>query len=189
MRCPYCSSGDSRVVDSRIAPDGAEVRRRRECGECGGRFTSYERVAESLPRVVKRSGDRVPFDENRLRRGMQRACEKREVPSPVIEAAVGRIRQRLSDGGSRDVPSGRIGELVMAELQGLDWVAYLQFALVHRRFGNVAGFLAEVEALASRPQPGEPGDQLPLLPQDEAEDPDGGAGRNGNGAEDRDGGG
>lgn len=149
------------------------MRRRRRCSECGGRFTTYESLAESLPRVVKRSGDRVPFDENRLRRGMQKACEKREVSAPAIEAAVGRVRQRLSDGGSRDVPSERIGEWVMAELQGLDWVAYLQFALVHRRFRNVAEFLTEVEALASRPQPGEPGDQLPLLPRDGTGEPDG----------------
>lgn len=173
MRCPYCSSGDSKVGETRTVSSGAR-RRRRKCLGCGLSFTTYERVAESLPRVVKRSGDRVPFDENRLRRGMQRACEKREVPAPAIEAAVGRIRQRLSDGGSRDVPSDRIGELVMAELQGLDWAAYLQFALVHRRFRNVAGFLTEVEALAGQPQPGEPDDQLPLLPRDEAEDRGGG---------------
>ena len=166
MRCPFCAEKDTRVVDSRLAGEGDEVRRRRECSACRERFTTYEKVELALPRVVKRDGSRVPFDEARLRAGMLRALEKRPVDSEHIEEAIGRIKRTLMAGGEREVASRVIGEHVMAALGELDQVAYVRFASVYRRFQDVAAFREEAERLENEPSPEAKRDQIPLLPNE-----------------------
>jgi transcriptional repressor NrdR len=166
MRCPFCAEKDTRVVDSRLAGEGDEVRRRRECSACRERFTTYEKVELTLPRVVKRDGSRVPFDEARLRAGMLRALEKRPVDSERIEQAIGRIKRALTAGGEREVQSRVIGERVMAALGELDEVAYVRFASVYRSFQDVAAFREEAERLENEPSPEAKRNQIPLLPNE-----------------------
>ena len=165
MRCPFCGIGDTRVVDSRLVGDGDQVRRRRECIGCQERFTTYETAELSLPRVVKRDGSRVPFDEDKLRGGMARALERRPVASEKIEAALGRIKRQLVAGGEREVGSRSIGESVMRELRDLDQVAYVRFASVYRSFQDVNAFREEIERLESEPSAESRRQQLPLLPK------------------------
>ena len=166
MRCPFCADKDTRVVDSRLSGEGDEVRRRRECSACRERFTTYEKVELNLPRVVKRDGSRVPFDEQRLRAGMLRALEKRPVDSERVEQAIGRIKRSLMAGGEREVHTRAIGEHVMAALGDLDQVAYVRFASVYRSFQDVAAFREEVERLESEPSPEAKRNQIPLLPNE-----------------------
>jgi transcriptional repressor NrdR len=139
------------------------VRRRRECGECKERFTTYEVVELSLPRVVKSNGNREPFREDKLRAGMSRALEKRPVGSDRIEEAVDRIKKRLMSKGEREVPSRLIGENVMQELSGLDHVAYVRFASVYRSFQDVNAFREVIEDLERRPGNGQAGAQTDLF--------------------------
>jgi transcriptional repressor NrdR len=134
MRCPFCHTQDTRVIDSRLATDGDQVRRRRECVGCAERFTTYESAELVMPRVVKRDGTRVLFDESRLRSGMMRALEKRPVATEDVEAALKRIRQRIQALGEGEVVASRIGDWVMEELRDLDQVAYVRFASVYRSF-------------------------------------------------------
>ena len=164
MRCPFCADKDTRVVDSRLSGEGDEVRRRRQCSACNERFTTYEKVELALPRVVKRDGTRVPFDEERMRAGMLRALEKRPVDSELVEQAIGRIKRALMARGEREVHTGDIGEQVMAALGELDQVAYVRFASVYRSFQDVAAFREEVERLESEPTPEAKRNQIPLLP-------------------------
>lgn len=166
MHCPFCAENDTRVVDSRLVSEGDQVRRRRECIACRERFTTYEKAELSLPRVVKRDGSRVPFDEDRLRAGMLRALEKRPVESERVEQAVGRIKRGLMAGGEREIPSRLIGEHVMAALGELDQVAYVRFASVYRSFQDVSAFREEVERLEKEPSPEAKRDQIPLLPNE-----------------------
>jgi len=166
MHCPFCAENDTRVVDSRLVSEGDQVRRRRECIACRERFTTYEKAELSLPRVVKRDGSRVPFDEDRLRAGMLRALEKRPVESERVEQAVGRIKRGLMAGGEREIPSRLIGEHVMAALGELDQVAYVRFASVYRSFEDVSAFREEVERLEKEPSPEAKRDQIPLLPNE-----------------------
>ncbi|MCB1876665.1 MAG: transcriptional repressor NrdR [Chromatiales bacterium] len=166
MRCPFCGAQDTKVVDSRLANEGDQVRRRRRCTECGERFTTFEAAELSLPRVIKSDGTRVPFDETKLRGGMSRALEKRKVTAGAIEAAVNRIRRSLVAKGQREVRSREIGELVMDELRRLDQVAYVRFASVYRSFQDVAQFREEIDRLEREPTPEEQRRQLPLLPED-----------------------
>lgn len=140
MRCPFCAAQDTRVVDSRLANEGDQVRRRRECNVCKERFTTYEVAELSLPRIVKRDGTREPFDEAKLRAGMLRALEKRPVSSDAIEAAISRIKKQLVDKGEREIPAQELGEKVMKELSGLDHVAFVRFASVYRSFQDVSEF-------------------------------------------------
>ena len=163
MRCPYCNALDTKVIDSRAAADGDQVRRRRECIECQERFTTYERVEMNLPRVVKSDGARVVFDERKLRMGMLRALEKRPVSSAQLEAAISRITRKLMAPGEAEVSSRRIGELVMEELKALDQVAYVRFASVYRQFEDVQAFREEIEKLESQPDPEALQRQLDLL--------------------------
>src|SRR5688500_15748017 len=128
MHCPYCGAPDTRVIDSRLASEGAQVRRRRECTRCEERFTSYESPELALPRVIKRDGRRQPFVEGKLRTGMQHALEKRPVRTEDVEAAIGRIKRKLLATGERELEARQIGEWVMTELQALDQVAYVRFA-------------------------------------------------------------
>jgi len=151
MRCPFCTTQDTKVIDSRLAADGDQVRRRRECVRCHERFTTFEGAELNLPRVVKRDGSRVPFDEGKLRSGIMRALEKRQVPTERIEAAIGRIHRALITGSEREAPSQRIGELVMDELRNLDPVAYVRFASVYRKFEDVRAFQEEIERLERSP--------------------------------------
>lgn len=166
MQCPFCAEKDTRVVDSRLVGEGDQVRRRRECSACRERFTTYEKAELSLPRVVKRDGTRVPFDEERLRGGMLRALEKRPVESERVEQAIGRIKRHLMATGEREVPSRLIGEQVMAALGDLDQVAYVRFASVYRSFQDVSAFREEVERLEREPTPEAKRNQIPLLPNE-----------------------
>jgi len=167
MHCPFCGAEDTKVVDSRLAGGGAQVRRRRECVKCGERFTTFEEAVLVMPRVVKRDGSREPFDEEKMRAGMLRALEKRPVSTEEVEAAIERIRRRLLAGGEREVGSKAIGELIMDELRRLDQVAYVRFASVYRSFQDVNAFREEIERLEQEPTPEERRSQIPLIPEDE----------------------
>ena len=166
MLCPFCDEYGTRVVDSRLVDDGAQVRRRRECVACKERFTTYETAEISMSRIVKNDGTRVPFDERKLRAGILRAIEKRPVASDAVEAAIGRIKRRLIRAGEREVPSRVIGEAVMTTLRGLDPVAYVRFASVYRKFEDVSEFRDEIDRLEHEPSPETRRSQLPLIPDD-----------------------
>lgn len=152
MHCPFCEAHDTKVIDSRLVADGDQVRRRRECTVCGERFTTFETAELVMPRLIKQDGSRQPFDEDKLRAGMQRALLKRPVSIERIDAAIGRIKHRLRATGEREVKSLEVGELVMAELQKLDEVAYVRFASVYRRFQDLNEFREEIERLSREPQ-------------------------------------
>ena len=166
MHCPFCQAKETRVVDSRLVGEGSQVRRRRECGECGERVTTYEKVELNLPRIVKRDGTRAPFDEGKLRAGMLRALEKRSVPSDALEAVLSRLKRTLGTRGEREVSSRDIGEHVMAALRELDQVAFVRFASVYRSFQDVDAFREEIERLQAEPTPEARRSQLPLLPDE-----------------------
>lgn len=166
MRCPSCGSEDTRVIDSRLANEGYQVRRRRECTACSERFTTYESAELVLPRVVKREGSREAFTEDKLRSGILRALEKRPVDTERIEAAINHIKQKLRATGEREVVSQQIGEWVMDELRDLDQVAYVRFASVYRSFQDVNAFREEIERLERELPPELRRNQLPLLPGD-----------------------
>ena len=147
MKCPYCGSLDSKVVDSRHSEDGLSIRRRRECLNCQKRFTTYENV-ESLPIiVVKKDNRRQSFDRNKILNGMVRACEKRPVPLADLEAAAAEIEQILQNSLEREVSTERIGELVMERLKPLDEVAYVRFASVYRQFKDINSFMRELNKI------------------------------------------
>lgn len=162
MRCPFCGAPDTKVIDSRLANEGDQVRRRRECLTCAERFTTYESAQMVMPRIIKRDDSRVAFDEERLRSGMLRALQKRPVPIERVEAAINRIKNRLRASGEREVKSRTIGDWVMSELRTLDPIAYVRFASVYRSFQNVHAFRDEIERLESEPAPEMEEQQLPL---------------------------
>lgn len=147
MHCPFCSTPDSKVIDSRLVSENNQVRRRRECTRCKERFTTYETAELVLPRVIKTDGRRSPFDEDKLRRGMLKALEKRPVSVESVEAAVSRIFHKLRSSGEKEISSKLIGELVMRELRALDQVAYVRFASVYRSFQDVNAFKEEINRL------------------------------------------
>lgn len=140
MRCPYCDHAETQVVETRESDEGGVIRRRRRCVKCEKRFTTYERVEVQLPAVVKRDGTRDDFDIDKLRASMKLALRKRPVSSEVVDAAIERIQKRLLASGLREVPTTRIGELVMRELKRIDKVAYVRFASVYRQFEDVDEF-------------------------------------------------
>jgi transcriptional repressor NrdR len=140
MKCPYCKADDTGVIDSRLSEDGDSVRRRRQCEECGKRFTTYERVELSMPMVVKSNGHRVPYDREKMRTGFMRALHKRPVPTEYVDAAVLRTEQRIIALGEREIASRVIGEMVMRELKKMDDVAYIRFASVYEDFQRVDDF-------------------------------------------------
>ena len=147
MKCPFCGNLESKVVDSRPSDEGASIRRRRECLECHKRFTTYETM-ESLPLVViKKDGSRQTFDKSKLLNGMIRACEKRPVAFATLETIANEIEQTLQNEMSREIPSDRIGALVMDKLKGVDEVAYVRFASVYRQFKDISTFMAELSKL------------------------------------------
>ena len=147
MRCPFCRDLDNRVVDSRLGKEKDVIRRRRECGACERRFTTFERVEVVLPVVVKKDGRREPFERAKIVSGLRRACEKRPVSINAIEATVDRVEQQLQETAEKEIASRIIGEAVMRELHGLDAVAYVRFASVYRQFEDVREFMSELEQL------------------------------------------
>ncbi|MEM7080923.1 MAG: transcriptional regulator NrdR [Pseudomonadota bacterium] len=148
MHCPFCSADDTKVIDSRLVAEGDAVRRRRECQDCGERFTTFETPELVMPRVIKRDGTRVPFDEDKLKFGLLNALEKRPVSMDQIDSALNHIKHRLRGTGERELPSRQVGEEVMLELKNLDPVAYVRFASVYRDFQDVSEFAAEIQRLA-----------------------------------------
>jgi transcriptional repressor NrdR len=140
MKCPFCSADDTQVVDSRVSEEGDRIRRRRRCAACDKRFTTYETVELRLPQVVKASGIREEYDEDKLRTGFLRALHKRPVPTEYVDVAVERITQKLLSLGEREIPSRRVGEMVMRELYKMDKVAYIRFASVYKDFQDVEDF-------------------------------------------------
>ncbi len=166
MHCPFCSHPETKVIDSRLAGEGSQVRRRRECLGCGERFTTFEGAELVMPRVVKRDENREPFDDHKLRSGMIRALEKRPVDSEAVEAALARVVHRLQTLGEREVHSRLIGDLVMEELRALDEVAYVRYASVYRSFQDVESFQEEIRRLRELADQDRRRDQLSLLPDD-----------------------
>jgi transcriptional repressor NrdR len=151
MKCPFCGSLDNRVIDSRLS-QGAEVtRRRRECEGCHRRYTTYERVEQVLPMVVKKDARREPFDRLKILAGLRRACEKRPVPSDKLDEILDRIERSLVDSAEKEVSSAWIGEQVMAALRELDQVAYVRFASVYRSFRDIQEFMDELSSLLQKP--------------------------------------
>lgn len=168
MHCPFCGHDDTKVIDSRLAGEGAQVRRRRECEKCGERFTTFEAAELVMPRIVKNDGTRVPFDEHKLRAGMLRALEKRPVSTEAVEASLARIWHKLQVAGEREIKSRQLGEWVMQELKALDEVAYVRFASVYHRFQDVNAFREEIERLQDEAaREALEREQMPLLPKEE----------------------
>jgi transcriptional repressor NrdR len=189
--CPFCGHIETKVTDSRLAGEGRQIRRRRECLACGERFTTFETAELLMPMVVKGDRSREPFDEGKLRSGMEKALEKRPVPRAQIDEALSRIAHRVRALGDREVPSRVVGELVMEELRQLDEVAYVRFASVYRHFEDVEAFHEEIRRLRDQPPGGQPPresrrpmrrapavdrDQLSLLPAESPGDKDGSGG-------------
>lgn len=166
MYCPFCRAQDTKVIDSRLASEGNQVRRRRECLACGERFTTFESAELVMPRIIKSNGAREPFNEKKLAAGIMRALEKRPVDSDSMDAAMSRIQHRLRASGERELSSRLLGEWVMHELRELDQVAYVRFASVYRSFEDVRAFQEEIERLESEPTAEEKKDQISLLPEE-----------------------
>ncbi|REJ72534.1 MAG: transcriptional regulator NrdR [Proteobacteria bacterium] len=152
MFCPFCGADDTKVIDSRLVADGGQVRRRRECVNCRERFTTYEAAELVMPRVIKQDGSREPFDEDKLRAGLQRALEKRPVSVEAVESELGQIKNRLRATGEREIDSRAVGELVMEALKRLDQVAYVRFASVYRSFEDLSEFRDAIASLEADPQ-------------------------------------
>ncbi len=176
MHCPFCGHVETKVTDSRLAGEGRQIRRRRECLACGERFTTFETAELLMPMVVKGDRRREPFDGAKLRAGMEKALEKRPVPREALDEALSRILHRVRTLGEREISSGAIGELVMDELRQLDEVAYVRFASVYRHFEDIEAFHDEIRKLRSRgggrsrarasgATPTPDGRQLSLLPE------------------------
>ena len=150
MKCPFCDDVEDKVVDSRMAKEGEVIRRRRECLSCKRRYTTYERVEETMPVVVKKDGRREPFDRSKIVSGLKKACEKRPISMATIEAVSDRIEKRIQELGETEIDSPLIGEEVMKELSQLDQVAYVRFASVYREFKDIDQFMDEIKALAQQ---------------------------------------
>lgn len=147
MHCPFCNEEETKVIDSRLVSDGYQVRRRRECGQCHERFTTFESAELIVPKIIKSNGNREPFNEEKLRRGIQHALEKRPVSSDDVEKAISHIIHQLRATGEREVPSKLVGMLTMDELKKLDKVAYIRFASVYLSFDHIDQFITEIEHL------------------------------------------
>ena len=153
MHCPFCNADDTKVIDSRLVADGNQVRRRRECITCSERFTTFETAELVMPRLIKQKGAREPFNEEKLRSGMQKALEKRPVSVEKIDEAISQISHKLRASGEREVPSKIVGELVMEELRKLDEVAYVRFASVYRSFKDLNEFREAIDSIEQRTKP------------------------------------
>ncbi|MFW6387495.1 MAG: transcriptional regulator NrdR [Thermodesulfobacteriota bacterium] len=150
MKCPFCSCDETRVIDSRLGKEGNNIRRRRECISCERRFTTYERVEEILPMVVKKDGRREPFDRGKITAGIRRACEKRPIPIETIEKLVDRLEMQLQESSEREIQASVIGEAVMQALHDLDEIAYVRFASVYRQFKDINEFMQELTDILGR---------------------------------------
>ncbi|MDJ0760434.1 MAG: transcriptional regulator NrdR [Woeseiaceae bacterium] len=164
MHCPFCSHEETKVIDSRLAGEGRQIRRRRQCLNCNERFTTFESAELVMPRLVKNDNTRQPFDEAKLRNSMVRALEKRPVASDKLEQAIGRLIHRLRTLGEREVASRLVGEFVMEELRALDEVAYVRFASVYRSFQDVTEFEDEIRRLQKISDAAAAREQMSLLP-------------------------
>ncbi|HKD43796.1 MAG TPA: transcriptional regulator NrdR [Myxococcaceae bacterium] len=147
MRCPFCQDPENKVIDSRESHEGAVIRRRRECLQCHRRFTTYERVEELNPLIVKKDGRREAFDRDKMLAGLKKACEKRPVSLEQLDRVVTEIERKLQEAGEKEVPSTFLGEEVMRNLRRLDEVAYVRFASVYRSFRDIAEFMSELKEL------------------------------------------
>ena len=165
MHCPFCSHEETKVIDSRLAGDGRQIRRRRQCLDCKERFTTFESAELVMPRLIKSDNSRQPFDESKLRNSMVRSLEKRPVSADDFEQAIGRLIHKLRTMGEREVPSRLIGEMVMEELRDLDEVAYVRFASVYRRFQDVTEFQDEITRLQEISDASAAREQMSLLPE------------------------
>jgi transcriptional repressor NrdR len=145
VKCPFCTEPDTKVVDSRLNQLGEIIRRRRECLRCEGRFTTYERVEEVMPVVIKKDGRREPYARDKLFGGIAKACQKRQVPTEKLEEIVTRIEKTIQSYGLKEIPGRTIGQMAMAELHRLDKVSYVRFASVYREFRDVEEFMAELQ--------------------------------------------
>ena len=150
MKCPFCDELEDKVVDSRMAKEGEVIRRRRECLACRRRYTTYERVEEILPMVVKKDGRRESFDRTKILSGLKKACEKRPISTATIEAVTDRIEKRIQEMGETEIESRIVGEELMKELHQLDQVAYVRFASVYREFKDIDQFMDELKTLAQQ---------------------------------------
>ena len=150
MKCPFCDELEDKVVDSRMAKEGEVIRRRRECLGCKRRYTTYERVDEILPVVVKKDGRRESFDRTKILAGLKKACEKRPISTATIEAVTDRIEKRIQEMGETEIESRIVGEELMKELHQLDQVAYVRFASVYREFKDIDQFMDELKTLAQQ---------------------------------------
>ncbi|MEJ2273910.1 MAG: transcriptional regulator NrdR [Woeseiaceae bacterium] len=165
MHCPFCGHDETKVIDSRLAGEGRQIRRRRQCLACNERFTTFETAELVMPRLIKNDNSRQPFDENKLRNSMVRALEKRPVPADQLEEAIGHLIHKLRTMGEREVPSRLVGELVMEELRALDEVAYVRFASVYRRFQDITEFEDEIRRLQRISEAAASREQMSLLPE------------------------
>ncbi len=152
MKCPFCSSFDTQVIDSRVSEEGDAIRRRRKCTACDRRFTTYERAELVMPTVVKRNGTRTEFDAAKLRGSLNLALRKRPVNTEDVDAAVARIEENMLTSGLREISSGQLGELVMAELKKLDQVAYVRFASVYQSFEDIGEFIKAIDEFKVPPR-------------------------------------
>ena len=165
MYCPFCGHEETKVIDSRLAGEGRQIRRRRQCLDCNERFTTFESAELVMSRLIKSDTSRQPFDESKLRNSMVRALEKRPVSSDDLEQAIGRLVHKLRTMGEREVPSRLIGEMVMEELRELDEVAYVRFASVYRSFQDVTEFQDEIRRLQEISDSTAAREQMSLLPE------------------------
>ncbi len=155
MKCPYCATVDTKVIDSRMNQPGDMIRRRRQCPRCEGRFTTYERVEEVMPVVIKKDGRREPYSRLKIAGGISKACQKRSIPTQKIEELVNHIEKRIQSYGLKEIPGRTIGQMVMTELRKLDKVAYVRFASVYREFRDIDEFVAELQEPAATPDDSE----------------------------------
>ena len=168
MYCPFCGHQETKVVDSRLAGDGYQTRRRRECMECAERFTTYESAELLLPKLIKRDESREPFNESKLRSGILVATEKRPISSESIEELISRIIRKVQKLGEREIQSRILGEIVMLELREIDEIAFVRYASVYRRFQDIEEFEKEIESLRDTPSAADSRSQISIF-QDEEE--------------------
>lgn len=145
MKCPICGHDDSKVVDSRLATEGDSIRRRRECEKCEHRFTTFERIEEVYPLIIKKDGSRQAFDSHKILKGIQKACEKRPISIDVITRLVTEVEKDVQNAGQKEISSDLVGEIVMKKLKSVDDVAYVRFASVYRSFKDVNEFMSEIQ--------------------------------------------
>jgi len=150
MKCPFCGETNNKVIDSRLSKDGNVIRRRRECIDCSRRFTTYEHIEEIPVMIIKKDGRREVFNREKVRTGMQRACEKRKISMNVIEQFIDNLERDLRETGEKEIPANKIGQMVMDKLHELDDVAYVRFASVYREFKDVNDFVSELKNLLSK---------------------------------------